>query len=144
MADSNIVKKSGLAWSAYLTSAGVTATIVVGEGNTDKALPLVSVISVSSNVIEGQEFTGNREVTTEIAVVANAHDEANTGAFAALVQQVGDLVNTTTLAADLTAALAGFTCIGVINVGESNDTDGDVMRSTFTLALLCCPSDLTP
>lgn len=140
MADSNILAKSGQAMSAYLTTGGVTATIVVGEGTTDKVPPLVSCIGVSSDMIEGQEFTGNRAVTLQVQVVSNAADEA--GSHETLSKQVGDLLNTTTLASDLSSALAGFTCIGAVNQGEELDVTADLKISIFNLSLWCCPSDV--
>jgi hypothetical protein len=141
MADSNLLTKSGLALSAYLTSAGVTATIVSGEGNTDKVLPLVSCIADSAATIEGQEFTGNRAVTATVEVRSIAADDA--GEHASLAQQVGDALNSDTLAADLTAALDGFTCIGAVNQGEDLSTDGDTWLSSFKLTMWACPSDLS-
>ena len=140
MADSNILKKTGAALSAYLTSAGVTANLYTGEGNDDKALPCVSCIGLSSETITGLEFTGNRSVRAQVEVRSLAADDA--GEHAALVQQVGDALNITTLADSLSTALSGYTCLGAIPTGEEQDTDGDAWLHVFNLDLWGCCSDL--
>lgn len=139
MAESNILTKTADAMKQYLSDGGITASIYAGESNEDKSLPCVSVISVSGDVIDGQEFTGNRAVTVEVEVRSAA--AGDTGEHDTLVKEVGDLLNSTTLEADLSSSLDEFTCIGAIPGGETSGADGDAWLSTFRWTLWVCASD---
>lgn len=140
MAESNILTKAAQAVGNYLADGGVTANIYVGESNSDKELPCVSVTATSSGIVDGQEFTGNRMVSLLVEVISNAADDQ--GYHASLVKEVGDLLNSDTLDEDLSASLDNFTCIGHIPSGENSDADGDAWGYAFAVSLLCCPSDI--
>ena len=140
MADSNILAKAERAFSAYLTQAGVTATIYTGEGNSDKLAPCVICVVDSAEVEPGLEYTGNRNLTALISVKSVASDDTGTD-HDELVQLVGDALNSDGLVAGL-SAYTGFTCIGAYNLGESLSQDGDCWVSEFRLFIHACPSDV--
>jgi hypothetical protein len=140
MADSNILAKAERALSAYLTQAGVTATIYTGEGNSDKSAPCAICVADSAEVADGLEYTGNRNITASVTVKSIAADDTGTD-HDTLVQAVGDALNSDGLVAGL-SAYTGFTCIGAYNLGESLAQDSDCWVSEFRLFLHACPSDV--
>jgi len=75
---SRILSKNDQALKAYLVSVLPAGTkVFAGKEITDKSAPCVLVLSESSKVPVGEEFTGNRLVQTSVTVKTSPADPAD-------------------------------------------------------------------
>lgn len=142
---------------AYLLDQGPpTENVYPAKRAASKALPNVVVESQEWSPIEGQEFTGNCTVETQVRVTTSAPEdlEDDTGATQeasdALVDAVSDAFapgnenDPTRLAQDITrsaqADAVEWTCYLAIVSGGSRTREGDSWVDAIRLTLHCASS----
>lgn len=145
MATGNIVlSKTRQSIVAYLESAvTLSEAILDGKSATQKEAPCVIVNAIDA--VEDVPGTGNFWVGVEVAVKTMAATDAGGTTdetkedSEALVIEVVDALASDSLPADLTSALADFTCFGVgDDTSHESGEDEDCWVDTVKLRLLVC------
>lgn len=125
----------------YGTEAG--QNVYTGKASGEKAFPCVVVAALGGS--EDPPYSGNYMLDMEISVrtefMGEEEEEDKIPASTALVQAVGDALNSIALHDDLNAnAVADFSVMGQADMAFSSSQDGDAWVDTFTLKIYCCPS----
>lgn len=121
--------------------AGIQATDIYA-GVSGDGITLPCVICLCQNAEAEAPESGNWKARLSISVRTNA-DDTDPGAHHDLVNAVFSEVLTTTIADDLTAALADFTAFKVVPVSQSWSIDDRSWIAEMEFDVYCCGSDIT-
>lgn len=117
------------------------ASILPGLNRTKRAKPCVLCIATAAE--NSDHLSGNKRTTLTVEVISDTDEEGDTERHFDRVEAVANALNTDTIAADLTAALAHFTVFLCQPAGESfgvtEDTD---WISSVSFTVDCCGSDV--
>lgn len=145
---SNVESKLEQAAVTYLNALAVppTAQIVTGKASADKPLPLV--VCEASAATEDPPFTGNYWIDFSAIVKTSATVDTDgvdpKPADDLLVGIVFNAFQASDLAAQLSASLPDFTCIGVKDYAQDSTFTGNAWENTIKFRAWCCGSTLTP
>ncbi len=149
-----ICQKVQQALKAYLDAQTWTTTFNVYKGveapavdwddegklKPDRAYPCV--VCLCQDAKQDPPFANNWIAEVAVNVYNNA-DDTTEDQHHAMMQEIMDKVYTTTIAADLSAALADFTAFMLIPDRQSWDVEDRSWRGSFTFQLHCCGSDVS-
>jgi hypothetical protein len=113
-------------------------TVVDGE-QPNITLPAVTVSAMRASV--DPPFSNNWIVDVSVSVRTNA-DDTTDAEHNTMADEVFDVLYTTTIAADLTAALANFTAELMVPLDQTFAIVERSYVSTFDFQLHCCNADL--
>lgn len=130
------------AFAAVLAAAFAdTVNIYTGKSAQTKASPSITCIADAGK--EEPLDTGNFMLPVRIEVCFNpSGPETPEADSETLTTNVYNAIKTDTLAADLTSAIADFTCISVLESSLEFGPEEEVWKDTLTVNIYCCGVDL--
>lgn len=143
MAFNSIQAKIERAAASVITSAAASVSVAVFTGLDSDVNTLPSVVCEAGAAAPppGLAQSGIQVVELQIHVRSNKSDSTPTQ-HEARASAIFDALTTDTAAADLSAAVADFTAIGVEFGTSGQAVEDDSHISTMGFRVTCCPSDV--
>lgn len=116
------------------------AVIHKGGGNSELALPFISVVATRAEIRQPIP-RGNVAVSVQVDIHTSIDDDSRADRVA-LIGAVADVLTTDSLATDLSSDVADFRCLGAILRSHSQSSEGRHHVHTIELELHCAPSDV--
>ena len=121
-----------------VTDAAIAGlNVYTGHDSDSNVLP--KVVCHASNATEFPKFSGNFNVTLNVAIEASA-DDTTVADYRTLVNTVNDLFMDSAIAATLTSKASNFHAIGVVTEGMDSSTIERNWRTELNLAVYCFAS----
>ena len=118
--------------------------IPVYSGTSDRIKQMPCVVVSYAGATENPPRTGNMDLTVEVSIQSEVGEDAQPGAMAThdnIVDSIGNAINWSDLQA-VNATETHFHIFDIIDQGGiEKDTDGTLLRETFTFTIACALGD---
>lgn len=119
---------------------GIENDTAIANENQETTTTLPRIVCECSRASIKEYLTGNWTCNARVILETHAADTRAVD-NQALAEAVGNLIETTTIAADLIAALSGFTAFMVRLQNCGYEIDGNVWKNYWDLEVDCCAAD---